>query len=70
MAIHPDQVPVINAAFTPSGEAIERSTAIVSAFQAAGHPGVVAIEGKMVDRPHLRLAERLLARAKAAGVTE
>jgi citrate lyase subunit beta/citryl-CoA lyase len=31
---------------------------------------VVAIEGKMVDRPHLRLAERLLARAKAAGVTE
>jgi len=70
MAIHPDQVPVINAAFTPSREAIERSTAIVSAFEAAGHPGVVAIEGKMVDRPHLRLAERLLARAKAAGVTE
>ncbi len=68
MAIHPDQVPAINAAFTPSREAIERSAAIVAAFAAAGNPGVVGIEGKMYDRPHLRLAERLLARAKAAGV--
>ena len=68
MAIHPDQVPVINAAFTPSREAVERSAAIVEAFVAAGSPGVVSIDGRMVDRPHLRLAERLLARAKAAGV--
>ncbi|TRD00461.1 CoA ester lyase [Mesorhizobium sp. WSM4303] len=69
MAIHPAQVPVINAAFTPSAEAVERSQAIVSAFEAAGNPGVVGIDGKMYDRPHLRLAERLLARAKAAGVS-
>ncbi|CAM5646306.1 CoA ester lyase [Mycolicibacterium aubagnense] len=69
MAIHPAQVPVINAAFTPSREAVERSAAIVAAFAAAGNPGVVGIEGKMYDRPHLRLAERLLARAKAAGVS-
>jgi citrate lyase subunit beta/citryl-CoA lyase len=68
MAIHPDQVPVINAAFTPSREAVEHSAAVVAAFTAAGNPGVVGIEGKMVDRPHLRLAERLLARAQAAGV--
>lgn len=68
MAIHPDQVPVINAAFTPSREAVERSAAVVAAFAAAGNPGVVGIEGKMFDRPHLRLAERLLARAVAAGV--
>ncbi|MER9352629.1 CoA ester lyase [Mesorhizobium sp. M0514] len=68
MAIHPAQVPVINAAFTPSAEAVERSQAIVSAFEAAGNPGVVGIDGKMYDRPHLRLAERILARAKAAGV--
>ena len=67
MAIHPAQVPVINAAFTPSAEAVERSQAIVDAFAAAGNPGVVGIDGKMYDRPHLRLAERLLARAKAAG---
>ncbi|MER9951773.1 CoA ester lyase [Mesorhizobium sp. M0047] len=69
MAIHPDQVPVINAAFTPSVEAVRQSTAIVAAFQAAGNPGVVGIDGKMYDRPHLRLAERLLARARAAGVS-
>ncbi|MES0135581.1 CoA ester lyase [Mesorhizobium sp. M0016] len=68
MAIHPAQVPVINAAFTPSAEAVQRSQAIVAAFEAAGNPGVVGIDGKMYDRPHLRLAERLLARAKAAGV--
>lgn len=67
MAIHPAQVPVINAAFTPSTEVVERSRAIVAAFEAAGNPGVVAIDGKMYDRPHLRLAERLLARARAAG---
>ncbi|QND60877.1 HpcH/HpaI aldolase/citrate lyase family protein [Mesorhizobium huakuii] len=68
MAIHPDQVPVINAAFTPSTEAVKQSAAIVAAFEAAGNPGVVGIDGKMFDRPHLRLAERLLARAKAAGI--
>ncbi|KAA3449414.1 CoA ester lyase [Mesorhizobium sp. SARCC-RB16n] len=69
MAIHPDQVPVINAAFTPSAAAVKQSAAIVAAFEAAGNPGVVGIDGKMFDRPHLRLAERLLARAKAAGVS-
>ncbi|MER8752728.1 CoA ester lyase [Mesorhizobium sp. M1050] len=69
MAIHPDQVPVINAAFTPSVEAVRQSMAIVAAFKAAGNPGVVGIDGKMYDRPHLRLAERLLARAGAAGVS-
>lgn len=68
MAIHPDQVAVINAAFTPSPEAVQRSQAIVRAFAEAGNPGVVGLDGKMYDRPHLRLAERLLARAKAAGV--
>ncbi|MEZ2332922.1 CoA ester lyase [Mesorhizobium sp. RCC_202] len=68
MAIHPAQVPVINAAFTPSAEAVARSQAVVDAFAAAGNPGVVGIDGKMYDRPHLRLAERLLARARAAGI--
>ncbi|AEH88492.1 HpcH/HpaI aldolase/citrate lyase family protein [Mesorhizobium opportunistum] len=69
MAIHPAQVPVINAAFTPSAEAVEHSLAIIDAFAAAGNPGVVGIDGKMFDRPHLRLAERLLARARAAGIS-
>ncbi|BCG94280.1 HpcH/HpaI aldolase/citrate lyase family protein [Mesorhizobium sp. 131-2-1] len=69
MAIHPAQVPVINAAFTPSAEAVRHSQVIVDAFAAAGNPGVVGIDGKMYDRPHLRLAERLLARARAAGIS-
>lgn len=68
MAIHPAQVAVINAAFTPSPEAIARSVTIVEAFAAAGNPGVVGLGGRMLDRPHLKLAERLLARATAAGV--
>lgn len=63
MAIHPAQVAVINEVFTPNPDAVARSAAVVAAFRAAGDPGVVAIDGKMYDRPHLRLAERLLARA-------
>jgi citrate lyase subunit beta/citryl-CoA lyase len=65
MAIHPAQVTVINEVFTPSPEAVAHSQAVVDAFRAAGQPGVVAIDGKMYDLPHLKLAERLLARAKA-----
>lgn len=68
MAIHPAQVAVINEAFTPSLEAIEHANAVVAAFRAAGNPGVVGIDGQMYDRPHLRRAERLLARAIAAGI--
>lgn len=62
MAIHPAQVPVINETFTPPPETVARARAIVEAF--AGNPdlGVVGIDGEMVDRPHLRRAERVLAR--------
>ncbi|MDQ6437970.1 CoA ester lyase [Mesorhizobium sp. LHD-90] len=66
MAIHPDQVAVINEVFTPSPEAVAEAHALVDAFAAAGNPGVVGIGGKMFDRPHLRRAERLLARAKTS----
>jgi citrate lyase subunit beta/citryl-CoA lyase len=67
MAIHPAQVPVINEVFTPSPEAAAEARAVIDAFAAAGNPGVVAIDGKMYDRPHLKRAERLLARTKPAG---
>ncbi len=66
LAIHPAQVPVINEAFTPSAEAVGEAEAVVAAFAGAGDVGVVGIEGKMYDRPHLKRAERLLARAKTA----
>lgn len=62
LAIHPDQVPIINAVFTPSPEAVAEARAVVDAFAAAGNPGVVGIGGRMYDRPHLKRAERLLAR--------
>lgn len=68
MAIHPDQVAVINEVFTPSSEAIGRAKAVCEAFAANPGQGVVGIDGTMYDRPHLVRAERLLARAKAAGV--
>ncbi len=65
MAIHPAQVPVINEVFTPSQDAVDEAQAIVDAFEAAGHPGVLAMDGQMLDRPHYIKAERLLARAAA-----
>jgi citrate lyase subunit beta/citryl-CoA lyase len=65
MAIHPAQVPVINEAFTPSPETVAHAQAVVTAFEAAGNPGVVALDGQMYDRPHLRRAQRVLARAQA-----
>jgi len=64
MAIHPAQVAVINEVFTPSPEEIGKARAVVNAFAADPASGVVAIGGVMYDRPHLRRAERLLARVK------
>ncbi len=64
MAIHPAQVPVINAAFAPSPEAVAQARAIVAAFAQAPDAGVVGIDGQMVDRPHLKRAERVLARVR------
>jgi citrate lyase subunit beta/citryl-CoA lyase len=61
-AIHPDQVAVINAAFTPSTEDIARAEEIVRLFREAPGAGVVALRGQMVDKPHLVRAERLLKR--------
>ncbi|MCB1478853.1 MAG: CoA ester lyase [Rhodobiaceae bacterium] len=65
MAIHPAQVPVINEVFTPSAAEVENAKTVVAAFSANTGVGVVAIDGKMYDRPHLRRAERILARAAA-----
>ncbi|HEX4767026.1 MAG TPA: CoA ester lyase [Lichenihabitans sp.] len=62
LAIHPDQVAIINAAFTPALDVIEEARAIVAAFAASPGAGVVGLGGRMVDRPHLRRAERVLAR--------
>jgi citrate lyase subunit beta/citryl-CoA lyase len=62
LAIHPAQVPVINAVFTPTNEQIEKAKAVVAAFAAKPGAGTVGIDGKMYDRPHLVRAQALLAR--------
>ena len=64
MAIHPAQVPIINEVFTPSPAEVENAKAVVAAFSANPDVGVVAIDGKMYDRPHLRRAQRILARVE------
>ncbi|WP_037503045.1 HpcH/HpaI aldolase/citrate lyase family protein [Sphingomonas jaspsi] len=64
LAIHPAQVGPINAAFTPSDEEVAHAQAIVDAFAAEPSAGVLSVGGKMVDRPHLIQAERVLARAR------
>ncbi|MGL4634823.1 MAG: HpcH/HpaI aldolase/citrate lyase family protein [Beijerinckiaceae bacterium] len=68
MAIHPAQVPVINAVFTPSPKAVERAKQIIALFAANPEAGVIGLDGEMLDRPHIRRAERVLAAARAAGI--
>jgi citrate lyase subunit beta/citryl-CoA lyase len=63
MAIHPAQIDPINAAFTPSDEAIAHARAVVAAFAAHPGAGVLPLDGKMIDAPHLKQAKRLLERA-------
>jgi citrate lyase subunit beta/citryl-CoA lyase len=65
MAIHPAQVPVINTAFTPSAEEIAHARAVVAAFESSPGVGALALDGRMIDRPHLIQAQRLLAAAGA-----
>jgi len=63
MAIHPDQVPVINAAFTPSEAELAHARAVVAAFAAQPGAGALSLDGRMIDRPHLVQAQRTLAAA-------
>ncbi|WP_309603096.1 CoA ester lyase [Sphingomonas sp.] len=63
LAIHPDQIAPINAAFTPSADDIAHAQKIVAAFEADPAAGVLSVDGRMVDRPHLTQAMALLARA-------
>lgn len=60
LAIHPDQVAIINAGFTATPEELKHAQRIVDAFAQAGGAGAVQLDGKMVDKPHLTQALRLL----------
>ena len=63
LAIHPDQVPVINEVFTPDADDIREARAIIRAFEEAAGAGVVGYKGRMLDRPHLVRAQKTIARA-------
>lgn len=68
--IHPRQVEPVQAAYTPSAEAIDHARRVVEAAaqnQQAG-AGAFVLDGKMVDMPVVRAAERIIDRARAAGV--
>lgn len=64
MAIHPAQVPVINAAFTPSEAEVAHARAVIAAFAANPNAGALALDGKMIDRPHFLQAQRIVAAAE------
>lgn len=70
MALHPDQVPIINAAFTPSAQQVEQARAIIAAFVDAPGAGVLILDGKMIDAPHLARARNIIARAGGAALPD
>jgi citrate lyase subunit beta/citryl-CoA lyase len=70
LAIHPAQVAPINAAFTPGAVALARARRVVAAFAASPGVGALALDGAMIDAPHLKQAQALLARAAALGTVD
>ena len=65
LAIHPAQVAAINESFMPSPEEIEHAHRVIAAFDAAPGAGTVGLDGKMIDRPHLKQAQNILVQAEA-----
>lgn len=63
LAIHPDQVPVINASFAPSEADVAHARRVLAAFAANPDAGTIGIDGKMYDIPHLKAAQRTVAAA-------
>jgi len=64
MAIHPAQVAIINEVFSPTPEEVAHAREVVALFAADPTLGVVQLHGKMIDRPHLKLAEAILSRSR------
>ena len=66
LAIHPAQIDVINTAFIPTNKEVENAARIVALFAENSGAGTIAMDGKMIDRPHLTQARRLLKMAQQA----
>jgi citrate lyase subunit beta / citryl-CoA lyase len=60
LAIHPDQLDIINAAFTPTAAAVAQARRVLAAFAVQPGVGAVSLDGAMVDQVHVRAAQRLL----------
>lgn len=65
-AIHPKQIPVINAAFSPTEAQVDRARRIVAAF-ATQDSGLLVVDGELIEKPVLRSMQRILAIAERAG---
>ena len=63
LAIHPAQIDIINQAFSPSEDEVAHAQKLVDLFAANPGAGALQLDGRMVDIPHLRLAEQILAKA-------
>ncbi len=61
LAIHPAQLAPIHTAFTPTSDEVTWARRVVELMSAAGGQGAVALDGRMIDRPHVKQAERILA---------
>lgn len=66
LAIHPVQVAPIHAAFSPSADEVAWAERVLAAFRAAPVAGALSLDGRMLDKPHIRQAERILAAARPA----
>lgn len=58
--IHPSHVEIVNRAFSPTDSEVEWAERVVAAFRDDLHAGVVTIDGKMIDKPHERAAQKIL----------
>lgn len=64
MAIHPNQIDIIKNAFTPSKNEIEKAQKIIKEFKKNKNIGVIQIDGKMLDKPHLINAQNIIKQKK------
>ena len=63
LAIHPDQLESINAAFTPTADEVSRAARIIDLFEQDASSGVIGMDGEMLDRPHFLQAQKIIAMA-------
>ncbi len=69
LAVHPDQIPVINEAFTPTADQLEWAEAVLAGQERAdADGGVFTVDGQMIDPPLVERARTFVERAEAAGI--